>query len=89
MIKRLELTESQYIGYDKLCDERAAFDNRMLRFRQACLVELGGRLNEDWRFDEIGRFFWLNLPENNNGESNNTGATETQGAGVADTTGAG
>ena len=87
MIHKLTLTESQFIGYDKLCDERAAFDARIARFRAACLVELGGHLNEPWTFDEIDRSFKINVPNNpltnDTNPSIDAGAETESGSGLA------
>jgi hypothetical protein len=71
MIHSIPLTESQYIGLDKLCDERAAFDARHKRFLSACLVELGGSLREPWTFDEVTREFKIEIPDNPLTNANN------------------
>ena len=63
MIKRLELSASQHQGLDMLLDERAKQADREKRFLKDCLLELGGRLNEPWQFDEATKTFWIHIPD--------------------------
>ena len=63
MIERLDLSESQHLGYDKFCDERAVVDAKETRFIAACLLERGGRLTDGWQFDKVHRVFWRDVPD--------------------------
>ena len=66
MIKRMELSASQHQGFDGLLDERAKHADREKRFLKDCLIELGGRLNEPWQFDEATKTFWINITNDTN-----------------------
>ena len=66
MIKRVELSASQHQGLDMLLDERAKQSDREKRFLKDCLLELGGRLNEPWQFDEATKTFWIQIPDDIN-----------------------
>lgn len=87
MIKKLQLTDSQHEGYGRYLDDRATLSNREKRFLQACLVELGGRMNEPWQFDEQSEAFWINIPDEPLKEPNaptaNSGAKNPLGENVA------
>ena len=58
MLKRLELSASQHQGWDFFSDEKAKAAAREKRFLTDCLLELGGKLNEPWQFDEPTRTFY-------------------------------
>lgn len=62
-IKRLQLTDSQHEGWSRFQDDKVVAASREKRFLAACLVELGGRLNEPWQFDEASETFWINIPD--------------------------
>lgn len=63
MIRKLDLTESQHLGFDKYADERAMLEAREARFLAACLRELGGKIEDPWRFDRVTRVFYVNVPD--------------------------
>ena len=69
MIKRLQLSESQHLLWDRLCDDRAILEVREGRTLAAMLQELGGTIGEPWQFDRVNRVFWKNEPDGNT-ESN-------------------
>ena len=64
MTKRLELSNSHHLLWDKLLDDRAVAEAREARALAAMLQELGGQLNEPWQFDRVHRVFWMNIPDN-------------------------
>lgn len=63
MIERMELSESQHLGFDKYCDERAVFEAKEARFIAMCLLERGGKLTDGWQFDKVHRVFWRDVPD--------------------------
>ena len=63
MIKRLELSNSHHLLWDRMNDERAVLEAQEARALAAMLQELGGRLAEPWQFDRALRVFWMNVPE--------------------------
>lgn len=69
MIQKLQLSESQHLLWDRLCDERAVIDAREARILASMLQELGGNIREPWQFDRVNRVFWKNDPDGNT-ESN-------------------
>ena len=63
MIKTLQLSESQHLLWDRLCDDRAVLEAREARILASMLQELGGKLNEPWQFERTARVFWMNIPD--------------------------
>lgn len=63
MIKKLELTNSHHLLWDRMTDERAVLEAHEARALASMLQELGGRLNEPWQFDRAIRAFWINIPD--------------------------
>jgi len=62
-MKTLELSESQHLLWDRLCDERAVLEAREARALANMLHERGGSIKDPWQFDRVARVFWLS--ENN------------------------
>ena len=57
------LTVSQQIGWNTFLDERALAQGREARFIGACLKELGGKPQENWRFDYESKCFFREVEE--------------------------
>ena len=57
------MTDAQHLGFDRYCDDRAILEAREARFLAACLTELGGNINDPWRFDRASRTFYREVPD--------------------------
>ena len=64
MTKKLDLSNSHHLLWDRMSDERAVLEASEARALAAMLQELGGRLNEPWQFDRVHRVFWMTVPDN-------------------------
>ena len=62
-MKVLNLTDAHHIALDQFAESKATIEAREARFLAAAFVDLGGKLNEPWRYDKNARCFFLVEPE--------------------------
>ena len=72
-MKTLSLNDSHHIALDQFAESLAALEARQTRFLAAVFLELGGNLNEPWRYDKNAKTFFLVEPERKPDGDNPTG----------------